>query len=353
MTATEAPPLTPFDLALERLPKVELHCHVEGTMRATTVVDLARRNKVLLPTEEVTELYRYTSLDSFLTVFWLVQSVLVERDDWTRLGYESVVDGAAHGRVYAETFFTPARHLAAGQRLSDIVAGLADGFAAAEDETGSRSMLICDIDRAFGPAAAVELVDMLVALRRAGAPGMDRVLGVGMDSTELGVDPRTFAPAFAAAAAGGFRRTAHQGEDSGPDAIAACIDDLGAERIDHGLSLGQDPELVKRFAAERIPLTMCPNSNVRIANRFAHLCDHPLPTLRRAGVLATVNTDDPALTDLDLGYEYRSVAAAFDLTWDDMVDLALDGVEATWLDHAAKRQLALDIAATADRLAPG
>jgi len=352
MTSLEVAPLSAFDLALEQLPKVELHCHVEGTMRPGTVIDLARRNKVPLPTSDPTELYRYTSLDSFLEVFWLVQSVLGGVDDWTRLAFESVVDGAAHGRVYAETFFTPARHLAAGQRLSDIVAGLAAGIEAAEDTTGARCMLICDIDRAYGPAAAVELVDMLHALRQAGAPGMDRVLGIGMDSTELGVDPCSFHDAFARAGAVGFRRTAHQGEDSGPDAIAACVDHLGAERIDHGLSLGADAELVRRFAGERIPLTMCPNSNIRIANRYERLADHPLPGLRAAGVLATVNTDDPALTDLDLGYEYRTVAAAFGWGWDQMVDLALDGVEASWLDHDAKRALARDIAGAAARLTP-
>ena len=134
--------------ALDRLPKVELHCHVEGTMRPQTVVDLARKNRVPLPTSDPTALYRYSSLDTFLAVFWLVQSTLGEPDDWARLAYESVVDGAAHGLVYRETFFTPARHLAAGQDLAGIVAGLAEGLAVAEADTGARVMLICDIDRA-------------------------------------------------------------------------------------------------------------------------------------------------------------------------------------------------------------
>ena len=348
---TALPP-TPLAAALDRLPKVELHCHVEGTIRAATVAELAAKNGIPLPVDDPTELYRYSSLDGFLQVFWLVQSVLCDCDDWARLAYESVVDGAAHGLAYRESFFTPARHLAAGQQLAAIVAGLDDGLTAAEDETGVRVNLICDFDRDFGPGAALDLVDELVAARRAGAPGMERVIGVGYDSTEIGQDPASYAPAFAAAAAGGFRRTAHQGENSGPDAIAACVDVLGAERIDHGMTLLESPELTARFADERIALTVCPNSNIRIANAFPTLADHVYPAMRAAGLLATLNTDDPGLTDLDLGYEYASVAEAFGWGWDDMVAIALDGVEATWLDADAKAALRTRVDEAADALRP-
>jgi len=328
-----------IDEALERLPKVELHCHVEGTMRPATVLELAHKNGIALPTTDLDDLYRYDSLDGFLTVFWLVQSCLVTREDWARLAHESVVDGAAHGRVYAETFFTPARHLAGGQRLADIVAGLVEGIEAAEQETGARCMLIADIDRAYGPAAGSELVDGLIELRRAGAPGIDRVIGVGLDSTELGVDPRAFAPAYKAAGAAGFRLTAHQGEDTGPEAIAACVDVLGAERIDHGLSIVEDEEMVRRFASERIPLTVCPTSNVVIANRVPDLAHHPYARMRAAGLLATLNTDDPALTDLDLGREYRAVASAYGWGFETMVGVSHDGVDGTWLDDTDKARL--------------
>jgi adenosine deaminase len=333
----------PMARALDRLPKVELHCHIEGTMRPATVLDLARANGVALPTEDLDELYRYGSLDEFLSVFWLVQSCLQSRDDWARLAHESVVDAAAHGRVYAETFFTPARHLAAGSSLADIVAGLSDGIDAAEAETGARCMLVADIDRAFGPAAGLELVDSVVALRSASAPGADRIIGIGMDSTELGVDPRSFAPAYDAARRAGLRVTAHQGEDTGPPAIAACVDVLGAERIDHGLSIMGDRHLVQRFADDGIPLTVCPTSNMVIANRVATLAEHPFAAMRGAGLLATLNTDDPALTDLDLGREYAAVADAFDWSFDEMVAIAHDGVDATWLDDDDKRSLHVDI----------
>lgn len=333
--------------ALERLPKVELHCHVEGTMRPQTVVDLAGKNGVALPSQDPTALYHYTSLDTFLDVFWLVQSTLVDRGDWARLAHESIVDGAAHGLVYRETFFTPARHLDAGADLGEIVAGLAEGLAAAEAETGVRAALIADIDRAYGPDAGLELVERVVDLRRRGAAGADRIIGIGLDSTELGVDPTVFAPAFALAARWGLRRTSHQGEVTPPTTIAAGLDVLGCERIDHGLSLLDDPELTRRVAAERIPLTVCPNSNVRIANAVPRLADHPFPRLRDAGVLATLSTDDPALIDLDLGEEYRSVAEAFGYDFDTMVAIALDGVDATWLDDSDRRALRRRVEAAA------
>jgi adenosine deaminase len=176
-----------------------------------------------------------------------------------------------------------------------------------------------------------------------------------MDSTEIGVDPRSFAPAYREAGAAGLRLTAHQGEDTGPDAIAACVDVLGTERIDHGLSLMRDEELVRRFAAEQIPLTVCPTSNVVIANHVATLAAHPFASMRAAGLLAMLNTDDPALIGLDLGREYSAVAAAYGWGFEEMVAVAGDGVDAAWLDDTGKAQLhrMLDQEAAALRKAVG
>jgi adenine deaminase len=344
--------MTALAAALDALPKVELHCHVEGAMRPETVVDLARKNQVPIPTSDPTELYRYDSLDGFLRVFWLVQSTLTDRGDWARLGYESVVDGARHGVVHREAFFTPARHLAAGQDLADVVAGLEEGISAAEEETGVTCLLVADMDRAFGPEAGLEQVQRLAELRRAGAPGIERVVGVGMDSTELGIDPLSFLPAYEAARAAGFRLTAHQGENSPASAIAGCLEVLGAERIDHGLPVLDDADLVARMAGERIPITVCPTSNVLIANAFGRLEDHVYPQMRDAGLLATVNTDDPALIGLDLGAEYGAVAEAFGWGWQQMVEVSLDGVEACWLDDSSKAALRRTVEEAAFTLRP-
>ena len=341
--------MAPADV-YDAIPKVELHCHVEGTVRPSTVVELARKNGRRLRSEDPTELYRYTSLNSFLEIFWLVQELLAERDDWARAAYESIVDAAPHGLRYREMFFTPARHLASGQDLAEIVAGLAEGIERAELETKARCMLICDIDRAYGGVAGLELVQRLAELRRAGRA--ERVIGLGMDSTERGVDPRDFAAAFRHAGAAGLRLTSHAGEDTGPDNIATALDSLGIERIDHGLAILEDEELTRRVAAERIPLDVCPNSNIVIANKYARLEEHPFRRMRQAGLLATLNTDDPAMTDLDLGKEYRTVARALAMPWSEMEDVALDGIEATWLDEEAKRALRAQFEHELDAIRP-
>lgn len=324
----------------DRIPKVELHCHVEGTVRPATVVELARKAGRPLPVADPADLYRYDSLDSFLAVFWLVQETLVSPDDWARIAYESLVDAAAHGLRYREMFFTPARHLAAGQDLAEIVAGLTDGILAAESEVPVRCSLIADIDRAFGPGPGLELVERLGELRREGAA--ERVIGIGADSTELGIDLEGLAPAFAAARRLGLRRTCHAGEavGVGPANIGVALDALGAERIDHGIAIVDDPALVARVARDGVPLTLCPTSNVVIANRYPSLQDHPLGAIRDAGVLVTINTDDPAMMELDLGREYRAVAEALGIDFADMVALAVDGIESTWLDETDRRALA-------------
>jgi adenosine deaminase len=323
----------------DRIPKVELHCHVEGTVRPATVVQLAAKAGRPLPVDDPTELYRYDSLDSFLAVFWRVQETLVTRDDWARIAYESLIDGAAHGLRYREMFFTPARHLAAGHDLGAIVAGLTEGIESAEAETNVRCMLIADIDRAYGSEAGLDLVEQLGAMRRSGLA--DRVIGIGADSTELGIDLARFAPAFHAARRLGFRRTCHAGEavGAGPANIALALDVLGVERIDHGVAIAEDRELMARAAGEHVPLTVCPSSNVLIANRYTDLRDHPLPRIREAGVPVTVNTDDPAMLNLDLGQEYERVADAFQIELPELSRMAVEGIASTWLDDTDRRSL--------------
>ena len=321
-------------------------------MRPQTVIELAGASGILLPTADPTELYSYDSLDSFLEIFWLVQSTLTTGADWARLAYEAVVDSAAHEVVHLECFFTPARHLATGTPLREILAGLDEGITAAEAETGTTCLLIGDMDRAFGPAAGLAFVEDLVRLRRQGAAGADRVIGVGMDSTELGIDSTTFLPGYQAARAGGLKLTGHQGENSTAAEVGACLTVLGLDRIDHAFPVLEDPELTARLAEERFPITICPTSNVVIARCFDRLEDHVYPQMRQAGLLATVNTDDPALSDLNLAQEYDAVAQAFGYGWDEMVAIALDGAEACWLDDPDKTELRNRIARAASELAP-
>jgi len=294
--------------------------------------------------------YSYANLTGFLDVFWFVQSVLRTREDWAMLAYESSLQAAANGVVYNEVFFTPARHMRAGSALADIVAGIDDGLSAGEHETGTTTRLIFDIDREFGPAAAVEQMEVLLGLRCRNAQGVGRVIGIGMDSTERGVDPAGFADAYAMAAKAGLHRTAHQGEDSPAAAIRVALDVLGCERIDHGITILDDPALTTAAIDRQLALTVCPSANVRInPDRCPALSEHPFPKMREAGLLATLNTDDPALTELSLGLEYTNVANAYGYDWPTMVQIAADGVTASWLDDDDKRRIhgLIDAASTA------
>ncbi len=335
--------------ALDRLPKVELHCHIEGTMRRETLVELVAASGHVLGTSEPSELYRYDSLDGFLKLFWLAQSCLTTREHWARLAYELVVDGAAHGLIYRESFFTPARHLSGGQDLEDIILGLEEGLAAGEAETGCRVMLICDMDRAYGGRAGLELVERLAEVRRGG--NAERVIGVGMDSTELGIDPAEYRLAYRLATFSGLRLTAHQGENSPPSAIRYDVEVLGVERIDHGISILEDAAVARLLVERGIPITVCPLSNVRIANTVQRLEDHPWPRMTAVGLHLTLNSDDPAFIQSDLGEEYAELARAFDYDFDTMTAIALAGVDATWLTAAEKSRLRSRVSSSALTLA--
>ena len=338
---------------IRALPKVELHCHVEGTMRPATVLELAAAAGIELPVEDPGALYRFGDLTEFLSAFWLVQSTLTDRDAWARLAHESIVDGAAHGLVHRETFFTPARHLESGQALADVLAGLDEGLALAERQTGATARLIFDIDRDFGPAVGLAHVEELVALVRAGAPGTDRVVGIGMDSTELGVDPASFLAAYRLAGTAGLRLTAHQGEGSPAAAAPTAVDVLGVDRLDHGFSVLEDEALTRRLADRGLPFTVCPNANVRInPDQFGALAEHPVARMRAAGLVVTLNTDDPAMIDLDLTEELELTARTFGWGWDDLVELTLAAVDAAWLDEPDRRRLVDRVRRGADAASP-
>jgi adenosine deaminase len=184
--------------------------------------------------------------------------------------------------------------------------------------------MILDVDKPAGPGPAAELVEF------AGAQDRDLLIGVGGDSTERGVDHRAFAPVFARAEALGLRRTFHAGEDGPADNIAAAVDALGVERIDHGFRLLDDPELTRRVAEARIPLTVCPISNVVIAHVIDDVAQHPFARQRAAGVLVTVNSDDPGMMGTTICDDYEAVADRFDYGLATMEDIALDAIGASW-----------------------
>jgi len=271
------------------LPVAELHIHIEGTLEPELLVNLAVRNGTRMPTLDVDELraqYQFDSLQSFLDVHYANLRVLKIEQDFYDLASAYLTRAAAAGVRRAEIFFDPQTHLANGVPLEEVFGGLTAALADGAREHGISADLILCFLRDLGADAAD-------AVLRASLPFRDSFIGVGLDSTEVGHPPTLFQQVYQLAAAEGLRLVAHAGEEGGPDYVLAALDLLKVERVDHGVRSMEDPELVARLRDQQIPLTVCPLSNVALGVVPA-LSEHVLPAMLDAGLLATVNSDDPA-----------------------------------------------------------
>lgn len=329
---------------LRRLPKVELHCHVEGAARAATILELASHHGVDLPSTDPAELFAFTDLNQFLSIYDIICASLATEDDFHRIAYEACEDAVAAGVRYREMFFSPGFVIRLGVPVESVWAGVSAGVADANHDLPIECRLVLDFDKPTGPAHALEMVAFAASCDR------DLLLGIGADSVERGIDHRTFAAAFSAARAAGLRRTIHAGEDGPSENIAIAVHELGCERIDHGFRLLDDPELTTEVVERRIPLTVCPTSNVVIANVVPDVASHPLDEMRRRGVLATVNSDDPGMMRFDVADEYVAVAGAYGYSLEEMEQISLDGIEASWMSDDDKTSMRLAFLAEFDSL---
>ncbi len=330
---------------LRRLPKVELHCHLEGSTRATTIRDLALKNGVELPVDDPEELYQFTNLNQFLDIYTIICRSLVSADDYRRITYEALEDAAAAGVRYREMFFSPGFTIQFGVPVSRIWEGIRAGLLEARQDLSIQARMILDFDKPSGPAHAVEMAEF------AGSePDRDLLIGMGADSVERGIDHAAFAPAYEVAGRYGLRRTMHAGEDGPADNIRIAIDDCGCERIDHGFRLLDDRDLTARVVERRIPVTVCPTSNVVIANVVPDVANHPFGAMRAAGVLAGLNSDDPGMMRFDLADEYPTVAEAFGYTLEQMEQISLDGIESSWAPDDEKQAMRASFAVEFDAL---
>jgi adenosine deaminase len=319
---------------LRRLPKVELHCHLEGSTRAATVGDLARKNGVELPVENPEDLYKFTNLNQFLDIYTVMCRCFVSADDFRRITYEALVDAVAAGVHYREMFFSPGFTMSFGVPISTIWEGIRAGLLDARHDLNIQARMILDFDKPSGVAHAIEMAEF------AGSePDRDLLIGMGADSVESGIDHSAFAPAYEVARKYGLRCTMHAGEDGPADNIRIALDDCGCERIDHGFRLLDDSDLTARVAERRIPVTACPTSNVVIANVVPDVASHPFGAMRKAGVLASLNSDDPGMMQFDLADEYPTVAEAFGYSLEEMETISLDGIESSWAPDDEKRTL--------------
>ncbi|MDP1533841.1 MAG: adenosine deaminase, partial [Rubrivivax sp.] len=274
---------------LRAMPKAELHIHIEGSLEPELIFELARRNQVTLPYASVEALraaYAFSDLQSFLDIYYAGASVLLKEADFFAMAWAYFERAAADNVVHAELFFDPQTHTARGVAMRDIVVGLAHACRRAHAEFGISAKLILCFLRHLSEAEAMATLE-------AALPYREHFIGVGLDSSELGHPPEKFAQVFARCRALGLHRVAHAGEEGPPAYIESALDRLQVERIDHGVRCLESPALVQRLARERMPLTVCPLSNVKLCV-FPSLAEHNLKALLDAGLCATVNSDDPA-----------------------------------------------------------
>ena len=319
------------DHPLRSLPKVELHCHVEGTARPATVAELAAKHGIPLGVQAPEDLYSYSSLSDFLAAFGTVCSAFVDQDDFYRMAYEAAEDAAAAGIKYREMFVSPGFHLDRGIRFDTFWDGIVAGVIDGEVDHGVRTRLIIAIDKPKGLGPALAVLEVARHLDR------DLLTGIGGDSNELGVDHDQFAPLVREANNLGFRTCFHCGEEGPAENIAAMVA-AGVDRIDHGTRLLDLPDLVERVVDAQIPLTSCPSSNVEL-EVVPTLEEHPFARQLAAGALVTLNSDDPAFFRFDLADEYARIAAAFGFGFDEMVAIRDRAIDAAWLDDVDKESL--------------
>jgi adenosine deaminase len=321
---------TAQDDFIRGLPKAELHLHIEGSLEPELMFELARRNRVELPfadVEAVRAAYAFSNLQDFLDIYYQGAAVLRTEEDFRDLALAYFRRLAADGGRHAEIFFDPQTHTARGIPFAVAADGLLAGMDQAKAELGVTSSLILSYLRHLSEE------DAFATLRQA-EPYLDRLVAVGLDSSELGHPPAKFAKVFAASRERGLKLCAHAGEEGPPAYVWEALDVLAVDRIDHGNRSLEDPALVARLAKEGMTLTVCPLSNLKLCV-VDDLAAHPLKTMLDLGLRATINSDDPAYFGGYLGRNWTQTAQAVDLTRDDLATLARNSFTGSFLPPEA------------------
>jgi len=315
------------------LPKAELHLHIEGSLEPELMFELAKRNKVSLPfdsVEAVRAAYDFSNLQDFLDIYYAGADVLRTEQDFHDLGLAYFRRAAADSVRHAEIFFDPQTHTDRGIPFQVAIDGLLASMDRARSELGVSSQLILCFLRHLDEDAAF-------ATLKAAEPWQDRVLGVGLDSSEVGHPPSKFQRVFARAGDMGLKRVAHAGEEGPPDYIWQALDLLKVDRIDHGNRAMEDPALIHRLVDEGMTLTVCPLSNHKLCV-VDDLARHPLPAMLEAGLKVTLNSDDPAYFGGYVNRNYEAMADQTGVTRDQLVEIAVNSFAGSFLPDADKAQ---------------
>lgn len=329
-------PMADLDSFIARLPKAELHLHIEGSLEPELMFALAQRNGVSIPfssVEEVRAAYSFTRLQDFLDIYYAGADVLRTRQDFHDLAAAYFDRAAADGVVHAEIMFDPQTHTARGIAFETVVTGLLSAIAEAEAKHGMTVRLILCFLRHLSEEEAFATLDQA-------RPWLDHITAVGLDSSELGHPPEKFARVFAEARALGLRLVAHAGEEGPPDYVHQALDLLGVDRLDHGNRSLEDPVLTARLARQGMTLTVCPLSNLKLCV-VDSMDAHPIDRMLREGLRATINSDDPAYFGGYVADNYRAAAEARGLDRRDLATLARNSFLGSFLpDDAVAAHLA-------------
>ena len=313
------------------LPKAELHLHIEGSLEPELMFELAQRNGVAISfgsVDEVRAAYAFSNLQDFLDIYYQGMGVLHREQDFYDLTAAYCARAHADAVRHVEIFFDPQGHTARGIAFETVITGITRALDDAAASYGMTSKLILCFLRHLSEADAEATLD-------AALPWLDRIDGVGLDSSEVGHPPAKFERVFARARTLGFKIVAHAGEEGPPEYVHQALDLLKVDRIDHGNRSLEDPALVARLAADGMTLTVCPLSNLKLCV-VGDLADHPLKTMLDAGLKATVNSDDPSYFGGYVNANYQAVADALDLSKAELVTLARNSFTGSFLDDAAK-----------------
>ena len=323
-----------MDKFVAGLPKIELHVHIEGTLEPELLFALAERNHIELPYPDVDSLrsaYQFTNLQSFLDLYYQGAAVLQTQADFFDLTWAYLLRCQQDNVVHTEIFFDPQTHTQRGISFETVILGIQSALEQGERELGITSRLILCFLRHLSEESAFATLEQAL-------PFKALIHGIGLDSSELGNPPEKFARVFARAKTEGWRLVAHAGEEGPASYIWDALDLLHVDRVDHGVRAMDDPLLLARLAAERMPLTVCPLSNTRLCV-YATMAEHTILDLLDKGLCVTVNSDDPAYFGGYMGANYQALVDHLQASKEQLRQLALNSAEASWLGDKQKRVL--------------
>ena len=329
---------------LKQMPKAELHMHIEGSLEPELIFALAQRNQVKLnyaSVEDLRRAYAFTDLQSFLDIYYAGASVLLKEQDFYDMSWAYLQRARADNVRHTEIFFDPQTHTDRGVPFATAINGIHRALKDAQAEWGMSSALIMCFLRHLSEEAAFETLEQSM-------PHRDKFIGVGLDSSERGHPPEKFARVFARCKELGLRLVAHAGEEGPPEYIRTALDLLKVERIDHGVRCLEDPALTQRLAREKVPLTVCPLSNIKL-RVFDKVADHNMVKLLDAGLVVTVNSDDPAYFGGYVNENFVQMFEALPLDKNHAYQLARNSFAASFLDGQTKQKFLDEVNAFFDQ----